>query len=65
MNCDEFIGENICYLHSATSPVEYIKMLPCKDDEICDLREGHYAWVEALKQSFSSYKDETKSLVYE
>jgi hypothetical protein len=44
--CDADIGDNVCYIHSESNPVTYIKMYSCPTNYICDIsNSSEYAWI--------------------
>ena len=48
INCGMDIGKNICYLHSASNPVSYIRMQECPSDKYCDIGDRtKTAWIDA------------------
>jgi hypothetical protein len=59
--CNSTIGDNVCYLHSATSPVDDIKVFKCPSDQWCNVDTSSMAWVDFQKQQTDSSSTETKS----
>ena len=48
IDCGMDIGKNVCFLHSASNPVSYIRMQQCPDNSYCDIGDRtKYAWVDA------------------
>lgn len=55
LQCDADIGENICFIHSGSSPVTYIRLAECSKNEICDIGSmSDYAWINSPYQQYSS-----------
>lgn len=51
IGCDADIGDRVCFLHSASNPVSYIRMYQCPANYICDIKEtSKYAWVNSNYQ---------------
>ena len=40
----EDLAADVCFMHSGTNPVEWIKFDGCPEDQICDL-PNDYAWI--------------------
>ncbi|CDW72418.1 UNKNOWN [Stylonychia lemnae] len=65
MGCDADIGEKVCYLHSASNPVTYIRMYQCPQNYICDISDSSkYAWVDSKYQQYTSSSNPLRSQVY-
>ena len=48
IDCGMDIGSNVCYLHSGSNPVSYIRMQACPAGYYCDIGDqSKYAWVDA------------------
>lgn len=53
--CDTDIGEKVCFLHSGSSPVSYIRMYGCSSNEICDIGDSNkVAWVDSIFQKHTA-----------
>lgn len=50
ITCSEPLGPSVCFLHSASNPVEWIKLQKCKDGERCDTTQP-LAWYDTKLQS--------------
>lgn len=65
INCGMDIGKNICYLHSASNPVSYIRMQECPSDMYCDIGDRtKTSWIDAQQQQYKSGKQEALSQVF-
>ena len=52
--CDDYLGEDVCFMHSGTNPVTYLRFSSCQDSsKVCYMGED-YAWLDAPKQFYSS-----------
>eukprot|EP00347_Sterkiella_histriomuscorum_P023818 403333281 len=56
LTCNEDLGTRICYQHSGTSPVTYIKTDPCPyQNQICDIGDDkNMAWVNTVGQYWTN-----------
>ena len=65
INCGMDIGKNVCYLHSASNPVSYIRMQECPSDKYCDIGDANkYAWIDAQYQQYASGRQAALSQVF-
>ena len=65
INCGMDIGKNVCYLHSASNPVSYIRMQECPSDKYCDIGDASkYAWIDAEYQQYASGRQAALSQVF-
>ena len=45
--CDDYLGKDVCFLHSGTNPVTFIRFKECDDsNKVCDMG-SNYAWLDA------------------
>ena len=62
VTCSEPLGDNVCFMHSGTNPVEWIKLQQCPRGYLCDYTQD-LAWYDTLQQSIvgssSPYKSPT------
>lgn len=57
LDCGMDIGERVCFLHSGSNPVSYIRLMQCDEGYYCDIGdEKRYAWVNAQSQKYTSGK---------
>ena len=63
LTCDETIGEDVCYIHSSDNPVTFIRTYECKGNEWCPLEDSRYAWIELVKQQYTSGAAVTNSQI--
>ena len=62
IDCDTTISDFTCYSHSGGMPVEEIKTFFCPYDQVCNLEDGHFAWVTSkLQVSGIDKKDKLQS----
>ncbi|CDW76768.1 UNKNOWN [Stylonychia lemnae] len=60
LTCDSSINypivdqNNICFQHSADSPVTSIRTYSCNQKQQCGLVDGEYAWTRAIRQNNST-----------
>ena len=65
INCGMDIGDNVCFRHSGSNPVSYIRMQECPNDRYCDIGdENKYAWVDAKYQQYTSGREAALSQVF-
>ncbi len=65
IDCGMDIGKNVCFLHSGSNPVSYIRMQQCPENTYCDIGDkSKYAWVDAQYQQYSSGKQPAFSQVF-
>lgn len=43
LTCSEDLGDGVCFMHSGTSPVEWLKIANCPSGQICDASQ-EWAW---------------------
>ena len=60
LTCSENLGEGVCFMHSATNPVEWIKLANCPDGQVCDATQD-FAWYDTFKQSIEQATELGKS----
>ena len=59
--CDDYLGDDVCYLHSGTNPVTFLRFTQCLDPKkVCYIGED-YAWADYRYQFYSSGKKSQNS----
>lgn len=59
------IGNNVCYRHSGSNPVSYIRMQQCAPGYYCDISDqSKFAWVDAQYQQYTSGREAALSQVF-
>lgn len=65
IDCGMDIGTNVCYLHSGSNPVSYIRMQACPAGSYCDIGDqSKYAWVDAQYQKYTAGRQAALSQVF-
>ena len=63
LSCSENLGNGVCYMHSSSNPVEWIKFSSCGDQQWCDLYTD-YAYFDMFKQTILGSTDHSKSVTF-
>jgi hypothetical protein len=62
VTCSEPLGDKVCFMHSGTNPVEWIKLQSCPSGYICDTQTTKdLAWYTTTKQSILGSSSPLKS----
>ena len=57
------LEDTVCFMHSGTNPVEWIKFAPCPEGYTCNLPDN-YAWINATLQFDMSSQKLSRSSTY-
>lgn len=60
VTCSEPLGDKVCYMHSGTNPVEWVKLQQCPNGYLCDYTQN-MAWYDTLQQSILGSSNPLKS----
>ncbi|CDW78942.1 UNKNOWN [Stylonychia lemnae] len=64
IQCDDYLGQDVCFLHSASNPVTFVRFTQCEDqNKVCYMGEN-YAWLDAQKQFYNSGTKIQNSQIY-
>jgi hypothetical protein len=60
LTCSEPLGDKVCFMHSSSNPVEWIKLMKCPKGYLCDSTQ-ELAWFNTKAQSILGSKSPLKS----
>ena len=63
LTCSEPLGDKLCFMHSASNPVEWIKLMKCPQGYLCDSTQK-LGWFDTKAQSILGSTSPYKSPVW-